>query len=138
MFERQQIEKLLTIHGTNPTAPDEEIRAVLISAQWNHNDIDAAIYVLRENPNMHNTHRDALHKVYRTDERLQPETIKALLGIDLEITSEELLLNRIRARGKVSVGQFLNIAFVSILLAVVFITFIMWVLKVGMFHQTMV
>lgn len=136
MFERSQIEKLLVSHGVNPTAPDEEIRAVLLSAEWHKEDVDAALYVLRENPTARTSHVDALHQVFRTDERLRPETVRSLLGIDMEISSRDVLKSRHRARGTFSITQIVNIALVSVVLAMVTITLIMWYTGSGIFHYT--
>lgn len=136
MFERQQIEKMLVAHGINPTAADEEIRAVLVSAEWHEDDIEAAIYVLRDNNHNNQSHVDALHQVFRTDERMRPETIKALLGIDIDINSRDVIKHKRHARGKLALSQIINISLTSIALAVVCLLLAMWYMKVGFFHYT--
>lgn len=137
MFERTQIEKILESHGVTPTAPDEEIKAVLIAAKWNKEDVDTAIYVLRDSPEKQDPHVDALHKLYRTDERLKPETVKALLGIDMEMTSDDIVVSDKRARGGITIKQMLHIAVVSALLGVILLIGAMLTMQVGIFHQTL-
>jgi len=85
VLQKKQIETILKINGVNPTAPDEEIRSVLLSARYNDDEIDTAIMVLRENVNTKESHVDGLHKVFRTNETLKSQEISSLLGIDVEI-----------------------------------------------------
>lgn len=135
MFERQQLEKILATHGLLATATDDEVRTTLMQAEWHTNDIDAALLVLHENPNAHRTHQDALHQLHRTDERLRPETVKSLLGIDMHVSSSELIRNR-RSRAGITIGQIFEIALVSCIFGLLAIVAGMWVMEVGIFHVT--
>lgn len=133
MFQRNQIEKLLKLNGVKLDSPDDEIKSILISAQWHDDDVEAAILVLRENKNNHNTHVDSLHKVFRTDDRLPPEAISSLLGIEMNVTSADIKLRHTRARGGVTPSQVMIVGGFSLVLSFVFIFAAMWYLKIGFF-----
>jgi hypothetical protein len=135
MFERAHIEKLLKLNGVEATAPDEEIKSVLLSARWHKNDVETALLVLRENTNSHESHVDSLHKVFRSDDNLRPETITALLGIDAEV--EKGTLQRRAMQPRVSAGQIIQIGLVSLALSLIFILASMWFLQMGFFHPTL-
>lgn len=134
MFEKAQLEKILATHGLSGQSSDDEIRTALIQAEWHMTDVDAALLVLRDNPNQHRSHQDALHQLYRTDERLRPETVRSLLGIDMQISSEEIVRKKRRSRAGITVGQVIEIALVSCLLGAFAIVASMWYMGVGIFH----
>lgn len=133
MFEREHLERFLKLNGVEPSAPDEQIKSVLISARWHENDVEAALLVLKENTKSHQTHVDSLHKVFRSDDRLRPETISALLGIDVDIPSDEVQHSK-RMRNFVSAQQMMQIGLVSLSVSVVFVLASMWYLQMGIFH----
>jgi hypothetical protein len=137
MFDRSHIEKLLHLNGVEPTAPEEEIKSVLISARWHKNDVETALLVLRENTQSHETHIDSLHKVFRSDDNLHPETISALLGIDVNIAKDALTQKKYAQKPQLSAPQALQICGVSFAIAIVFILASMWYLEMGVFHVTM-
>lgn len=137
MLERSQIEKLLRLNGVVPSAPDEEIKSVLISARWHKNDVETALLVLRENKKSHATHVDSLHKVFQSDDSLRPETISALLGIDVNISKDAVAHKKYSQRPRLSAGQALQICGVSVAIAIVFVLASMWYLEMGIFHVTM-
>ena len=85
MIERSALEHILAANGIAATSPDEQIKSVLVEANWHQDDVDTALTVLRENVETHEQKVDSLHKIFRTDQRLKPETISALLGIDVEV-----------------------------------------------------
>jgi hypothetical protein len=137
MFQRQDIERFLKINGVSAEDSDEEIKSVLISAQWHKNDVDAAVLVLRENKNDHKTHVDSLHKVFRSDERMSPETVSSLLGIEMNITSDELQRRHSRTKGKIQPSQILLIACMALTLSLIFVFASMRYLEMGLFHKTL-
>jgi hypothetical protein len=96
MFDKKHIESILRINGIAETAPDEEIRSVLVSARFDNDEVETAMMVLRENTKTNVSHVDGLHKVFRTDQALQPAEISRLLGIDihLETPIEQKLADR--------------------------------------------
>ena len=85
MLEKQNIEAFLRVNGIASTAKDEEIRSVLLSARWDHDEVDTALMVLKENVRDQTTHVDTLHKVFNTDKRLSAAEISSLLGITVNI-----------------------------------------------------
>jgi hypothetical protein len=137
MFQRDHVEKLLRLNGVASTSSDEEIKSILISAQWHKDDVEAAVLVLRENKVDHQTHVDSIHKVFRSDERLRPETISSLLGIDMEITSNDISLSRKRNSGAMTPIQVMQIVIISLVLSLIFVFTAMWYLRMGMFHHTL-
>ncbi len=136
MFERAHIEKFLKLNGVEPSAPDEEIKSVLISARWHQNDVETALLILRENTHNHETHVDTLRRVFRSDEHLQPETISALLGIDVHIPSDDIDHKRF-SHSRMSARQMMQIGLVSLSVSVVFVLASMWYLQMGVFHIAM-
>ncbi|MFM2424279.1 MAG: hypothetical protein RLZZ70_670 [Candidatus Parcubacteria bacterium] len=98
MLTRQSIESLLKANGIPPTAPDEEIRSVLISARFAENDVDTALLVLKENKVTSQAHVDTLHKVFHSDERLSPADISSLLGIEVNFTHKGAVANTTAAK----------------------------------------
>jgi hypothetical protein len=137
MFEKSHIEKFLRINGVPPDAPDDVIKSVLISAQWHEEDVEAAVLVLRENPKSHETRVDSLHKVFRSDDRLRPETISSLLGIEMDLTSKDIDIRRKRSRQTLRPKQMVQMALISLILSLIFVFAAMWYLKTGLFHQTL-
>lgn len=136
MIDRRHIEQILRLNGLTPTAADEEIRSVLISARWHKEDVETAITVLRENTTTHKSRVDTLHDVFTTDKKLSPEAIQTLLGIDVEVNSIELESLR-KSRESIYIWQILSIFMIAIALAAIFIVFMMYSLKVGIFFPTL-
>jgi len=137
MFQRQDIERFLKVNGVSLEDSDEEIKSVLISTQWHKNDVDAAILVLRENKKDHKTHVDSLHKVFRSDERMSPETISSLLGIDMTIMSTEVQKRHSHARGRMQPSQIVFIACMALTLSLIAVFASMRYLEMGLFHKTL-
>lgn len=137
MFKKEHIEKMLRLNGVSLDDPDDVIKSVLISAQWHEDDVEAAVLVLRENKDSHETHVDSLHKVFRSDERLRPETISSLLGIEMDLSSKDIEVRRKRARPALMPSQVLVMAVISLVLSLIFVFAVMWYLETGLFHQTL-
>lgn len=133
MIDRTHIERILKINGLAPTAPDEEIRSVLVSAKWHKDDVETALTVLRENVKTHETRTDTLHNVFLTDERLSPEAIESLLGIDVEVSSEDLRSLK-NSRRRINAWQMLTIAGYALVFALISLAALMYWLQLGFFH----
>ncbi len=133
MLDRNYIEHVLKVNGLTATAQDEEIRSVLISAKWDDNDVETALTVLRENMTTHENRVDTLHNVFMTDQRLSPEAIESLLGIQVDITPSELRTLRDN-RSKLAFWQILVVFILSTILASGSIVFAMYLQNVGPFH----
>ncbi len=136
MIDRRHVEQILKINGLSATAPDEEIRSVLISARWNKEDVETAITVLRENVNTHKSRVDTLHDVFLTDQKLSPEAIHSLLGIDVQIGSSELETLR-ASRQNLYRWQLLSIFILALLFAATAILAMMYLNGFGVFHPGM-
>lgn len=135
MIDRTHIEQILKLNGLPPTAADEEIRSVLISARWNKEDVETAITVLRENVNTHKSRVDTLHDVFLTDKKLSPEAIHSLLGIDVQVDSKELETLRV-SRRNLYYWQILSIFVIAILIAFTLVLGMMYMTGFGVFHPS--
>ena len=136
MFTKEHIAKLLSVNGLSIDAPDEEIKSLLLSAHWHQDDVETAVMVLRENKDTHTTHVDTLHNIFRSDDRLKPETVSALLGINMELSADDLEKHDRYKRGNLPFSTALVIFFVSFSLAVGILGLSMWYLGVGAFHHS--
>ena len=133
MLDRKNIEQILKMNGLSETAPDEEIRSVLISARWNQEDVETAITVLRQNTKTHENRVDKLHDIFLADRALSPEAIHSLLGIDVEVNSAEVDSLRTR-RAHSYQWQLLSIFVLSLLIAFASIIGMMYWQQSGPFH----
>jgi hypothetical protein len=134
MIEKRNIEAFLRVNGIPATANDEEIRSVLISARWNENEVDTALMVLKENKDTKETHVDTLHKVFNTDDRLSAAEISTLLGIDVQLSNEDVGdINLKRAR--IERAQGLISFALSIVIALSSIGYLMYQEKAGFFNE---
>lgn len=135
MIDRKYIEKLLRMNGSSATAPDEEIRSVLISARWDKSEVESAMTVLRENMNTHQNRVERLDNVFLTDKRLSPEAIHALLGIDVQVNENELETLRVKSRNMYWV-QISSIFVIAALIAAGTLFGLMYAEGVGIFHPS--
>jgi len=132
MIDKHAVEAFLRANGVHPTAKDEEIRSVLLSARWNNNEVDTALMVLRENVLNQETHVDTLHKVFNTDNRLNSAEISALLGIDVAISGSDV--NNINKKYSMSNRARTLVGFVlSVMIAFGSIGYIMYKEQSGVF-----
>lgn len=134
MIEKRNVEAFLRVNGIPPTAKDEEIRSVLLSARWNNNEVDTALMVLKENINSNETHVDTLHKVFNSDDRLSSSEITKLLGIDVTLSDNDV--TDLNTKHQLSQNSTAVITFVlSIIIAVSSIGYLMYKEKAGVFHD---
>jgi hypothetical protein len=133
MIKRSEIEKILKVNGVPTSSPEEEIRSVLISARFDKHEVDTAIMVLREDTTSKQVRVDGLHKVFRTDEALQPKEISELLGIEVDAST----FYRPQASATTQQGlQYVTIWVLSVLFAVATIMMFMYINEVGPFHAS--
>jgi len=135
MIDRGYLERILKMNGSSPTAPDEEIRSVLISARWKKDDVESAITVLRENVNTHQSRVERLDNVFLTDKRLSPEAIHALLGIDVQVNAQDLSSLRSRQSFLYWV-QICSIFVIALVIATASLLGVMYAEGVGIFHPS--
>lgn len=135
MVNKKHVESLLKANGVPATAADEEIRSVLLSAKWNHNEVDTALMVLKENKIDHTTRVDTLHKVFQTDGRLSSSEISALLGIDVYIDNEDELKSHYHRLSVDRLQSFVALV-LSLIIAFTSLGYVMYKENIGPFHPT--
>lgn len=135
MINREQIESLLKINGMSASAPDEHIRSVLLSARYNNDEVDTALMVLREDLVTKQTRVDGLHKIFRSDEALQPKEISKLLGIEVDASQFPQNDDSQTYRDYAAL-QYFVVWFFSVAFAVTGILLYMYMNQVGLFHPT--
>lgn len=135
MIDKQHIENFLRANGMSTTRKDEEIRSMLLSARWSEKEVDTALMILKENTVSKETHVDTLHKVFRSDERLTPAEVTALLGIEMNVSTSDLTSY---AEQRISVERTSStIAVVlSIVIAVASVVYVMYREQAGFFHPS--
>ncbi len=134
MLTKQHIESILRANGVPPTAPEEEIRSVLISARFDNFDVDTALLILKENKETNETHVDTLHKVFHSDERLSASDISSLLGIHVAIPRDDIT-NITEIHTKVTHHDQFLIVTASLLLAIGAVLGYMYWSGTGLFFQ---
>jgi len=135
MIDKNQIETILKTNGIHPTAPDEVIRSVLISARWNDNDVDTALMVLKENTTTNTSRVDTLHRVFHTDDKLTPADISAMLGVKVSIDATDL--KDLQAeRKKVERAQTLAAVILAFSIVLFGLTYLLYVEEAGVFHPS--
>ena len=134
MIEKNHIESILKANGIPSTAPDEEIRSILISARWDNNDVDTALMVLKENRDSKATHVDTLHRVFHSDERLTPADISSLLGVKVSLSNEGVEKVEIERR-KVERAQSLAALTLALSIVLLGLTYLMYIESAGVFHD---
>ncbi len=135
MIERQSVEALLKANGIPPTADDEQIRSILISARWNDNDVDAALMVLKENKDSKETHVDTLHRVFHSDDRLTPADISSLLGVKVSLRNDDLEELDQKQR-KLERTQTLVALILALSIVLLGLAYLMYVEQAGLFHSS--
>lgn len=136
MIEKKTVEDFLRANGIPATAPDEEIRSVLLSARWDDNDVNTALLVLKENTLDKSTHVDTLHKVFHTDGHLSPSDINSLLGISVSLDARELGAKLPGLNKTISFVRGLLAILLAVLIAVLGVGYVMYSEKSGFFHPS--
>ncbi|MES2749517.1 MAG: hypothetical protein V4606_03930 [Patescibacteria group bacterium] len=133
MIEKRNVEAFLKVNGIPPTAKDEEIRSVLLSARWNNNEVDTALMVLKENTVNKETHVDTLHKVFNSDDRLSSAEITKLLGIEVNLSDHSFTE---RNKQQTLNHSSLITLILSVIIALSSIGYLMYKEQAGFFHGT--
>jgi len=133
MIEKKRIEDFLRANGVPATAPDEEIRSILLGASFDENEVNTALLILKENTISNETHIDALHKIFRSDNRLKPSEISSLLGISVNLSDNDIYYNTADKRRTTIINAFFISLFVVVFVFLgLFI--MMYVDQVGPFY----
>lgn len=133
MINRTHVENVLRVNGADLGSADDIIKSVLLSARYSKDEVDAAIMVLKENPNTNEPRVDGLHKVFRTSQVLTPDEISRLLGIE---TRMDHLPDIMEKKNEISTVQTMLVWFLSIFMATGGIMLYMYLYKVGLFHPS--
>lgn len=134
MIDRKNIEQYLALNGLPSDAPEEEVRALLKSANWNTPDIDFAIKLLNATPEeIVKLNKELRPNYYNTDQRLSPDTMNSLLG--MEVTFDRDISEHKRMLETIYRSQLVSIAVLSFFCAFLFLMIGMWYLQVGFFHE---
>ena len=121
------------MNGSSSTAPDEEIRSVLIEARWHEDDVESAITVLRENTTTHQSRVEKVNNIFVSDKRLSPEAIHSLLGIDVEVDAGKLQSGRARDI-YIYYIQVVSIFVIGAAIAALMLVGFMYYQEIGIFH----
>ncbi|MFT5831721.1 MAG: hypothetical protein ACI9SY_000089 [Candidatus Paceibacteria bacterium] len=133
MINRNHIEKILKINGMSPAEPDEMIRSVLLSARYDKDEVDTALVILREDSETKQIRVEGLHKVFRSNDSLQPKEISELLGIDVDLNH---YMPESAAKQRVTLASVMFVWILSVGLAVIGIFLFMHMNSVGIFHPS--
>ncbi len=133
MLNKHHIEKILKLNGVEPSSPDGDIKSVLLRARWKEDDIETALVVLRENKETMERKIDTLHRVFHSDDHLEPEMVSSLLGVDI---TENLRNHKIRyEQSQANMAHAtIGIITVSLVICCSLLLLSMWMWKIGPFH----
>jgi hypothetical protein len=131
-MDRKHLERILMINGVSPTAPDEEIRTLLMSAHYREDEVETALMVLREQRDTKVQRLEGVHTLIQTDKNLSAKEVSSLLGIDITVPSKDRQAARkpVRMTGRDAVV----IIVLAVLIAGLALGLSMYVLDFGLFH----
>ncbi|MEX0930780.1 MAG: hypothetical protein WDZ68_00625 [Candidatus Paceibacterota bacterium] len=134
MFIKEHIERIVRVNGLSHDSSDEEIREAIGYAKGLN--LNEAIAIFREDKDaieyLENKKPDFQDNLLAVSGRLRPDSIKRLLGIDLEIDYEKLNIAR-EGRKSVSIWQIVGIALFSVLFALLAGMFVMKFYEINLF-----
>jgi hypothetical protein len=137
--DKKLIENILRANGVSMSSGDDEIKSLLFSARWHEDDIDTALFVLRNDANDNKQRIDAVYdEDFRLQDRMRPETISALLGIEVD---DYGLDQKEYARGE-NVGTMGMMGMVFVLSAAIIFSglvllLFMFIFKIGVFSAAL-
>ncbi len=133
------IESILKANNVSMESDDDEIKSLLFSARWHEDDVDTALFVLRNDKVQNKQRIDAVYdEDFRLQDRMRPETISALLGIDV---SDYDLDRKEFGRGEnVGTMGLMGMVFVmsaAIIFSGLVLLLFMFVFKIGIFSSAL-
>ncbi|MBY0310016.1 hypothetical protein K2Q16_02655 [Patescibacteria group bacterium] len=138
MLDRKHLERVLKINGVSPTASNDEIRTVLLSAHYREVEVDAALVLLQSSDQgVPASDTDSMQKLLRTDGNLNAKEISKLLGIDIIIPGSTSMATKASDR-ELSLGHHVVIWSLAIIIAILGLGLSMYALEYGFFHPASV
>lgn len=131
MIDRAHIEKILKLNGLAPDSPDDEIKALLISAKWHERDVETALVVLREDSHQEKS-ISAVRQVLHSDEKIISSTdLQSLLGMEVDVRSVPSVV--FKTQSKAIRAQICSMVIVSVVIAGLSLLGMMWLFKIDIF-----
>lgn len=137
MVEKEHIIGFLRKKGTSSGSPDSDVRAALLKAGWNEEDVDVALKKLRNEPEPYQAATTGhTRNVLYTNMPIASETLSSLLGIGVSLPQAQLRAHERRkaAEGKMPFWASLLVILFSIIVGVGGILLVMYFYNIGPFY----
>ena len=140
MVDRQHIERVLRLNGVTVDTSPEELQSVLKKAGLTDEDISnftknkAPLPQAQDRKPVEELPKKNISSVLKTDSALKPEHVRALLGIDMHISSMYTQNVSVYKNQGVSFLQIFTIIVLSLVFGGGALIGFMWHLEIGMFH----
>jgi len=135
MIKKALVENFLRLNGIPMDAKDEIIRSALIEARWHEDDVEVALLVLKGNRQNDTVEVTAARQLFHSDARIAPETLSSLLGVTVNIDSNQLYAVYQDDDKYEPVAHPALMTLFLIAGAFVVGLAMMYVMKIGLFHQ---
>lgn len=135
MLTREAVENFLRVNGVEPSDPEDKIKSVLLSANWEDDDVDTAVFVLRESDQAV-TRTKQLNTLFHSDQKLDPSSVGQLLGISMEASHGRPGVTVVNPKRRLTLRGLLTIILISIGLSAAVMYGGMYYLELGPFHAT--
>ena len=132
-MNRDQLLTVLKINGLEPTAPEEDVRAVLRNARYSAHEVESALHILRDANAIEDARVDGLHRVFYSDEHLRPNEVASLLGVEMQV---DMPIKRWKRGQDFTETEIWIIVIGSILIAVITTVTCMAAAEAGYFYGT--
>jgi|GEM_PF-1344259 len=90
MIKKELIENFLRLNDIPLDAQDDIIRSALVKARWHEDDVEVALLILKGNTHNDSVEVTAARQLFHSDTHVAPETLSSLLGVSVNIDSEQL------------------------------------------------
>lgn len=131
---KAQVELALRQAGVSSAVSDDAIRTALRSIGWADRDIVMALYVLRQTAPARDAVNCCLNKVIRSEAVLTPAEISALLGIEVQVRNSVVST---REDSGLTTVQVILITLLSVAIAALILTILMYLHEIGPFYVAM-
>lgn len=137
-IDKGLIENILKANGVSMESGDDEIKSLLFSARWHEDDIDTALFVLRNDKDNNKQRIDAVYDDdFRLQDRMRPETISAMLGIEVDYDPERREYGRGENVGTMGILGMIFVLSAAIIFSVLVLLLFMFVFKIGVFSAAL-